>query len=148
MKKEKKVKLTVKRTYHGEYYTIGHLYVNDDYLCDTIEDTDRMLNSSMDEETIKKRKVYGQTAIPIGTYEVEITCSPKFKKKLPRLLNVKGFEGILIHSGNTKEDTLGCILVGYNQKKGMVLNSRQAMSKLMSLIDKADDIEIEVIRNY
>ena len=148
MEKEKKVKLTVKRTYHGEYYTIGHLYVNDKYLCDTLEDTDRMLTSSMDEETIKKRKVYGQTAIPIGTYKVEITYSPKYKKKLPRLLNVKGFEGILIHSGNTKEDTLGCILVGENKKKGMVLNSRQAMSKLMSLIDKADDIEIEVMRNY
>lgn len=146
--KEKKIKLQVKRTYHGEYYTIGHIYVNDDYLCDTLEDTDRMLNSSMSEEEVKKRKVYGQTAIPIGIYKVEITYSPKFKKKLPRLLNVKGFDGILIHSGNTKEDTLGCILVGYNQKKGMVLNSRQAMSKLMSLIDKADEIEIEVIRNY
>ena len=148
MEKEKKVKLTVKRTYHGEYYTIGHLYVNDKYLCDTLEDTDRMLTSSMDEETIKKRKVYGQTAIPIGTYKVEITYSPKFKKKLPRLLNVKGFEGILIHSGNTKEDTLGCILVGENKNKESVLNSIQAMSKLMSLIDKADAIEIELMRNY
>ena len=146
--KEEKVKLTVKRTYHGEYYTIGKLYVNDEYLCDTLEDTDRMLSSSMMEDEVKKRKVYGQTAIPIGTYKVEITYSNKFKKKLPRLFNVKGFEGILIHSGNTKEDTLGCILVGYNKKKGMVLNSRQAMSKLMSLIDKADEIEIEVIRNY
>ena len=148
MEKEKKVKLTVKRNYHGEYYTIGHLYVNDKYLCDTLEDTDRMLTSSMDEETIKKRKVYGQTAIPIGTYKVEITYSPKFKKKLPRLLNVKGFEGILIHSGNTKEDTLGCILVGYNKKKCMVLNSRQAMSKLMAKIEDAEEIEIEVMRNY
>lgn len=143
-----KIKLKVKRTYHGEYYTIGHLYVNDEYLCDTLEDTDRILNSSMDEETIKKRKVYGQTAIPIGTYKVEITYSPKFKKKLPRLLNVKGFEGILIHSGNTKEDTLGCILVGENKKKGMVLNSRQAMSKLMAKIEDAEEIELEVMRNY
>ena len=146
--KEEKVKITVKRTYHGEYYTIGKLYVNDEYLCDTLEDTDRMLNSSIDEETIKKRKVYGQTAIPIGTYKVEITYSPKFKKKLPRLFNVKGFDGILIHSGNTKEDTLGCILVGENKKKGMVLNSRQAMSKLMAKIEDAEEIELEVIRNY
>lgn len=148
MKEKKSVKLTVKRTYHGEYYTIGHLYVNGEYLCDTLEDTDRMLTSSMSEETIKKLKIYAQTAIPIGTYKVEITYSPKFKKKLPRLFNVKGFDGILIHSGNRKEDTVGCILVGYNKKKGMVLNSRQAMSKLMSLIDKADEIEIEVVRNY
>jgi hypothetical protein len=95
----------------------------------------------MNESQIKGLKVYGETAIPIGTYTVDMnTVSPKFKDrawakpyggKLPRLLKVPGYEGILIHLGNTAKDSLGCILVGLNTKVGMVTNSTEHFHKLM-----------------
>jgi hypothetical protein len=126
--------LKLKRIYSGDTYTIGHLYINVDYYCDTLEDTDRGLTDDMSEEQIKKIKVYGRTAIPTGRYKVEVTYSPKFKRHLPILLNVKGFSGIRIHSGNSAEDTLGCLLVGFNKEKGKVLNSRVTSDKLTALL--------------
>ena len=128
------MELLLKRIYSGSSYTIGHLYINGNYYCDVLEDVDRGLSNDMSEEQIKKIKVYGRTAIPKGTYKVEVTYSPKFKRYLPILLNVKGFSGIRIHSGNTPEDTLGCILVGYNKEKGKVLNSRVTSDKLTALL--------------
>ena len=95
----------------------------------------------MSESEIKLKKVYSKTAIPTGTYEIIMnTISPKFKNrswakpyggKLPRLLNVKGFEGVLIHVGNKPEDSLGCILVGKNNIKGQVTESTITFNKLM-----------------
>ena len=103
-------------------YTIGKLYVNDKYFCDTLEDKVRDLNKDgkFDDGEVK---VYGETAIPYGTYEVEITYSNHFKRNLPLLLNVPSYEGVRIHRGNTSKDTLGCILLGENKKRGMVINS-------------------------
>lgn len=115
-------------------YTIGKLYIDGVYFCDTIEDKDRGIDDSMEESEIRKKKVYGLTAIPLGTYKVEITYSPKFKKNLPLLIGVKGFEGIRIHSGNTAKDSLGCIIVGRNKKVGMVLDSRATMTKLLKVL--------------
>lgn len=126
--------ITLRRIAMKDTYTIGKLYIDGVYFCDTVEDKDRGLNDSMEESTIKSRKVYGETAIPLGTYKVEITYSPKFKKNLPLLYNVKGFEGIRIHSGNTAKDSLGCIIVGKNKKVGMVLDSRSTMTKLMKIL--------------
>lgn len=83
--------LTLKRTYKGPEYTIGKLYINKEYFCDTLEDA------------IRKEKIYAETAIPFGKYEVTITYSPRFKKNLPLLLNVPGFEGVRIHSGNNAD---------------------------------------------
>lgn len=139
--------LKVKRIYKGEYYTIGKLYINEQYFCDTIEDKDRQLDNNMPEPLIESMKVYGQTAIPTGTYLIDMnTISPKFKDrswakpyggKLPRLIGVKGFEGILIHVGNTQHDSLGCILIGYNKIKGKVINSTACFQKLMPILLKA-----------
>lgn len=126
--------LKLKRIYSSDTYTIGHLYIDGDYYCDTLEDTDRGLSSDMSEEQIKKIKVYGKTAIPTGRYKIEATYSPKFKRYLPMLLNVKGFTGIRIHSGNSAEDTLGCLLVGFNKVKGQVINSRVTSDKLTALL--------------
>lgn len=126
--------ITLRRIAMKDTYTIGKLYIDGVYFCDTVEDKDRGLDDSMEESTIKSRKVYGETAIPLGTYKVEITYSPKFKKNLPLLYNVKGFEGIRIHSGNTAKDSLGCIIVGKNKKVGMVLDSRSTMTKLMKIL--------------
>lgn len=122
-------------------YTIGKLYVDGKLFSDTLEDCDRGLTQDMPLEEIKNRKVYGKTAIPAGTYEIDMnTVSPKFGKrswakpfdgKVPTIMNVKGFERVLIHPGNTKEDTDACLLVGKNSIKGMVTNSAQTFITLM-----------------
>ena len=122
-------------------YTIGKLYINDQYFCDTLEDTDRGLTQSMTEQQIGSKKVYGETAIPTGTYRIIISYSNKFKKQMPLLLNVPGFAGIRIHSGNTEKDSLGCILVGKNKAVGKVLESRDTYSKLFSILQEANKKE-------
>lgn len=131
--------LKLKRIFRGDKYTIGYLYIDGDYYCDTLEDTDRGLTDDMSEEEIKRIKIYGKTAIPTGRYKVEVTYSPKFKRYLPILLNVKGFSGIRIHSGNSAEDTLGCLLVGFNKEKGKVLNSRVTSDKLTALLHNCEE---------
>ena len=133
------MKLLLKRIFRGDKYTIGHLYIDGNYYCDVLEDVDRELSNDMSEEEIKKIKVYGKTAIPTGRYKIEVTYSPKFKRYLPILLNVRGFSGIRIHSGNTAEDTLGCLLVGYNKEKGKVLNSRVTSDKLTALLRNCEE---------
>lgn len=141
------MKLLLRRIFKGHSYTIGKLFINGVYECDTLEDQDRGLTSQMLLEEIKAKKVYGVTAIPTGTYSINMTTvSPKFKDRawakpykgiLPRLENVKGYEGVLIHVGNKAEDTLGCILVGENKVKGQVINSTATFYELMTVLLKA-----------
>lgn len=148
------MKLELKRIFRGPKYTIGKLYVDNQYVCDTLEDTDRGLKQTDSLSSIQKKKVYGQTAIPTGTYGITLNViSPKFKDrswakfcngKLPRLLNVPGYDGVLIHVGNKPEDTLGCILVGYNKIKGQLINSTEAFKKLYSVLDKSSTITIVI----
>lgn len=138
------MKLLLRRIFKGPEYTVGKLFINGVYECDTLEDRDRGLTSQMSLEEIKARKVYGVTAIPTGTYSIDMTTvSPKFKDRawakpykgiLPRLENVKGYEGVLIHVGNKAGDTLGCILVGENKIKGQVINSTAAFYELMTVL--------------
>lgn len=123
------MKLMLERNYKKTDYTVGRLYVDGAFFCDTLEDRVRDLS--------REKKVPGKTAIPAGKYEVIVNISPRFKRKLPRLLNVPGFEGILIHRGNTPEDTAGCILVGENKAKGKVLNSTPYELRLTELIERA-----------
>ena len=132
--------ITIDRAWKKDGYTISRLYVNGNLFgCNTLEDTDRGLNQEMDLNEIKKKKVYGRTAIPSGIYECVYTYSNRFKKMLPLLLNVKGFDGVRIHSGNSAKDTEGCILVGLNLKKGMVLNSREWTNKRIQAMKTAWD---------
>lgn len=128
------MEIRVKRIARKERYTIGNMYVNDTYFCDTLEDADRELTDTMEIDEILANKLKGITAIPTGKYDVILTFSPRFKRVLPLLLNVKGFEGIRIHPGNSAEDTEGCLLVGENKEKGKVLNSRTTFEKLMSVL--------------
>ena len=130
------MKLTLKRIALRSTYTIGRLYVDGNYFCDTLEDTVRDLNKNGKFDNGEK-KVYGKTAIPYGTYEIKWTYSPRFKKYTPQLMNVPLFEGIRIHSGNSSTDTEGCLLLGENKKVGMVLNSRATINKFYPLIKKA-----------
>lgn len=124
--------LELKRLYFKDYYTIGKLYINGDYFCDTLEDTYRPNGI----------KVYGETCIPEGTYKVIINISKRFGVMMPLLLDVLGFVGIRIHPGNTDKDTLGCILVGENKVKGGLINSRIAFNNLMNILEGATDIAI------
>lgn len=102
--------LTVTRHTLTDRATLGDLALNGAYFCRTLED---VVRQDPDPTTpANEAKVYGATAIPAGTYTVVMRFSPHFGRVMPRLLNVPGFEGILIHSGNTDADTLGCILVG------------------------------------
>lgn len=133
--------ITLNRIAKKAKYTIGKLYINDQYFCDTLEDTDRGLTQSMTEQQIGSKKVYGETAIPTGTYRIIISYSNKFKKQMPLLLNVPGFAGIRIHSGNTEKDSLGCILVGKNKAVGKVLESRDTYSKLFFILQGANKKE-------
>ena len=116
------MELTLKRRYLGASYTIGSLLINGAYFCDTLEDTVRDVNRNGKFDG-QETKVAGQTAIPYGSFRVNVTRSPRFKRELPRLCDVPSFEGVLIHRGNTDADTAGCILVGENKAKGKVLNS-------------------------
>ena len=112
-------------------YTIGKLFIDGEYFCDTLEDTDRGLSNTMPTSHIQAEKRKGTTAIPTGRYLMELTVSPRFGRTLPILIGVKGFEGIRIHRGNNHEDTEGCILVGENKAVGKVLNSANTEQRLM-----------------
>lgn len=128
------MEIQVNRIAQKEGYTIGRMSLNGAYFCDTLEDTDRGLNSTMTVDEILSKKRKGITAIPTGKYDVILTFSPRFKRVLPLLLSVKGYEGVRIHAGNTNKDTEGCLLVGENKAKGQVLNSRATLEKLMSIL--------------
>ena len=148
------MKLLLKRIAKMQKYTIGKLYIDGKYFSDTLEDTDRNLTSTMTRDEIAKVKVYGKTAIPTGTYVVDMnTVSPKFGKrswaqpyegKVPRLQNVPGYEGVLIHPGNTADDTSGCILVGRNKVKGQVVESQKTFHSLMNILKKDNNITITI----
>ena len=137
-------KLLLKRIARKDGYTIGKLYIDGVYFCDTLEDTDR-LNKGMPAAELAAKKIPGQTAIPEGTYKVIVNTSPKFKRLLPRLVNVPGYEGVLIHRGNTPADTAGCILVGENKQVGKVLNSTFYEDRLVDMLKHDNNITIEVV---
>lgn len=142
------MRLRLERKYFKEDYTIGNLYVDGKYFSDTLEDKNRDLNKNGRFDN-GETKVYGQTCIPFGTYRIIVNMSPKFGRELPRLLDVPHFEGILIHRGNTPENTLGCILVGENKVKGKVINSTPYEERLVRMMKEAlsrgEDITIEIV---
>lgn len=130
------MKLTLKRIALRSTYTIGKLYIDDAYFCDTLEDTVRDTNKSGKFDN-GEQKIKGKTAIPYGTYEIKWTYSPRFKKYTPQLMNVPSFEGIRVHAGNTSADTEGCLILGENKQVGKVLNSRATINKFYQIIKKA-----------
>ena len=130
------MELRLERKYRSNNYCIDKLYINGKYFSDALEDPDRGLTDSMNLEEIKRIKVKGDTCIPYGTYNVTITYSPRFKKNLPLINNVKGFDGIRIHSGNTPQDTEGCLLLGLNKVKGRVVDSKVTVNKFIDIVQK------------
>ncbi|WP_297553612.1 DUF5675 family protein [uncultured Alistipes sp.] len=135
------MKLELKRIARKETYTIGRLFVEGRYLCDTLEDKDRDQNRNGCFDGAET-KIYAQTAIPNGTYRVTLEHSPKFSpryggRKVPYLHDVPHFEGILIHTGNMADDSAGCILVGTNSATGRVSGSLTAFNKLLPMLEQA-----------
>lgn len=141
-------------------YTISNLIISNEIFCQVLEDTDRGLDDSMSLDKILELKRPSITAIPRGTYEITLdVVSPRFGSKpfykevcdgkLPRLLNVKGFDGVLIHAGNTAGDSAGCLLVGMNLEKGKVLKSQETFKELYKLLkdrhDKGEKITIKIL---
>ena len=151
------MELVLERKWKKSNYTIGILLIDNKKFCEVIEDKDRGLKDSMTTEQIKLIKKPNMTAIPTGTYDVTLDVFsskfgniPFYKKvcngKLPRLLNVKGVAGILIHCGNTQLDTSGCLIVGENKVKGKVINSKITFEKLYNILKNSKDkITIKII---
>lgn len=126
--------LQLERKALKETYTIGRLYVDGVGFCDTLEDKVRP----------EGVKIYGETAIPAGTYKVILTHSARFNRVLPLLVDVPMFSGIRIHPGNVAADTHGCILVGVNDVKGRISRSRETFNKLFAVLAEQDNITIEI----
>lgn len=131
------MKFVLKRIAKKETYTIGKLYIDGVYFCDTLEDRVRDLNL--------EEKVKHETAIPAGCYKVIVNKSPKFQRELPRLLDVPYFDGILIHRGSTDKDTSGCILVGENKVVGRLINSTKYEIELTKIIKEAKGAIIKIV---
>lgn len=135
------MKLKLIRDTFSDESTIGKLYLDGVYFCETLEDKDRYLEAD-------GKKEYGKTCIPRGKYKVELSMSNRFKKLLPILIAVPQFEGIRIHAGNTAEDTDGCILLGRTRRDNFVENSRDAVNefiqKLKLALDDGEECWIEV----
>lgn len=136
------MEILVERKWRKTDYTIGRLYINGEYFSNTLEDTDRNLYSFMSEYHIGTQKIYARTAIPYGTYVVRMDIvSPKYSQikwyhenchggRMPRIMDVKGFSGALIHPGNSAEDSAGCILCGKNTQVGRLTESKATFKKL------------------
>lgn len=134
-------------------YCIGRVYIDGALVANSLEDEDRGLSDAMDERIIRNRKIYGKTAIPRGRYTIDMdTVSPKFSKydfykevcdgKLPRIKNVKGFDGILIHvaDGPKGADLLeGCIGVGLNKVVGQLCEGKETFKKIYTMMKEAHE---------
>lgn len=152
--------LTIDRAWGKDTYTISRLFVNGKRFYESLEDKDRGLKQTDSLEHIRKVKVHGETAIPSGTYEITLdVVSQKYRAikwyrelcggRMPRLLNVPGFDGILIHPGSTALDSAGCILCGRNTAKGKLTSSRDTFKSLYKMMkeaaDRGEKITIEIL---
>jgi hypothetical protein len=122
-------------------FTIGHIYDGVRRLCDTLEDPVRDLkdlNGDGDFNDLGEGKIYGNTAIPAGKYELKMMHSPSFKRLMPYLQGVPGFTSVMIHAGNTTADTKGCVLVGINRRRGKLTDSRGWSDIINDMLIKAE----------
>lgn len=137
--------VVIDRKWPKSEYTIGRVYINGEFFCNSMEDCDRGLQQWWSEAEVQAAKVYGETAIPKGKYIVTMDYSPKYKRAMPHVMNVKGFSGIRIHSGNTAKDSLGCVLLGDNTKKGWISNSRKRCKEFEKrLVDAGGTCTLEI----
>ena len=142
------MEILVYRKWKKPDYTVGRLSIDGVTICNTMEDADRGLDDGMEDWQIRNKKIPNRTAIPTGRYEVDMsTVSPRFSQKqfymdacqgkLPRLKNVKGFEGILLHCGVDHSNSSGCILLGLNKQRGKLTDSKETFKKVYALMKEA-----------
>jgi hypothetical protein len=139
-----KTYIEVLRSEYTSTCTIGKMYINGKSFCYTLEDVVRDANKDGDLKDEGEAKVHGKTAIPSGKYKVIVDESNRFKKQMPKLLNVPGFEGIRIHAGNTDADTHGCILVGMGKGLNCITTSKPAFEELMKVLSDSTEVEISI----
>jgi hypothetical protein len=141
------MKLKVVREIKNDVCTIGSLFINDVFFCYTLEDKDRGLKQSDSLLFIQAKKIFGVTAIPSGFYKLTVNQSPKFKRMLPRILDIKGFSGVLLHRGNSANDSLGCILLGYKKGDNSIFESTKAEIDLVNrlLLHNNEVHSIEIV---
>ena len=135
------MEIEVIRRHFKESYTIGRMFLDKEYFCETLEDPIRDLkdlNHDGDFNDPGEGKIYGETAIPCGRYQVIVSYSPKFKRRLPELLKVPGFEGIRIHAGTNAKHTEGCILIGENKQRGRLINSPYYVTSLIQRLEESN----------
>ena len=148
------MKLRLEREYLTPTETLGSLYIDGKFFCYTLEDKDRGLKSTMATTDIEKRKVKNETAIPSGKYKVSVTMSPRFKRPMPLVHDVKGFSGIRFHGGNTHHDSEGCILVAHQRNVNKVHPTIKkivnwiygSMEKKLTALLGSGEHELEIIR--
>lgn len=156
--------IVLQRIARCDGYTIGRLYINDNYVCDTLEpqwrdygqktpedkssndDAEIELPKASTVKAVKARHAPGTSAIPEGTYPLVVSKSRRFVCFLPLVVGVPGFEGIRIHAGNSPQDTEGCILPGFNTVPGWVTKSRRALERIMTLLNSRAPGEAARIR--
>ena len=133
------MKLKLIREDYTNVSSIGKLYIDGVLFCYVLEDKVREIN---------EKKVYGKTAIPAGNYKVIMSFSNRFQVYMPELLDVKGFAGIRIHSGNTEIDSLGCLILGYKKGENAVYESKKATTSFyakLKKVEKKEKITIEIV---
>jgi hypothetical protein len=145
------MRLRLQRKQFTEDYTMGRLFLDGVFLCDTVEDKVRDYNADGDLQDPGEEKVYGETAIPYGRYNMDLTMSPKFKRLLPLIMDVPEFTGIRIHRGNTAKDSAGCPLPGEKRGEGRVVNSTKyeliIVERMLKAIRNGEDMTIEITNN-
>ncbi len=129
------MKILIKREQFFPRCTLGSLYIDDKFVCYTLEDCVREKKG----EPVDHWKIPKETAIPVGTFPCQITMSTRFRRMLPLLLGVPGFIGVRFHGGNDESDTEGCILVGMYKKVTTIHNCATALTWVMNAIQKALD---------
>lgn len=141
------MKIEVIRHTRKEDHTVSDMFIDGKYFCKVLEDVDRGLKKDDPLKKIEQTKIKHHTAIPAGLYRLALTYSEKYKQIMPLVMNVPGFAGIRIHSGNHKDHTSGCLLVGqqYDEKTKSITNSRSTFRSLMSILTEANKKEVITI---
>ena len=143
------MQVVVWRKYRKADYTIGRVYIDGVFFCNSLEDTDRALMQWQSVPEILAGKIQGKTAIPAGNYKVTRTMSPRFKRMMAQIMNVKGFSGVRIHAGNSHEDTDGCILLGMNTVKGKLTQSRAYVNKFETMLQvNGGTCDLSIVYEY
>lgn len=140
------IKIKVVRDTFTANCTLGKMYINGEYFAETLEDVDRGLHQDLSTEENQKLKVYGETCIPYGKYKGLVSLSARLKRVLPLILDVEGFQGIRIHKGNTKKDSLGCILVGTSRGVDSIAQSTVKEEALRKIMPEGTQFEIEIVK--